>query len=282
MQEHLAKLLEAIDDYLLAAGTAARDRKVDRTAAKIKKTFKKFFGRQKARVVNDFLPELRHLYDVKVAEALRPLIEATKKPPTEVTNVLQRAFSFDDQSTIDESEAAVGDILLAGAKATMKSLGVITGPSFNLENPRAVDYMQNYGAKLVKGIDATTRDQLSTILTDGIENGKSYSKVAGEIKTAFDGFGTARATTIAITEAATAYVQGNLMSAAMLQDAGLNMEKAWLALGDPCDECEDNADEGYIDIDDNFSSGDDGPPAHPNCRCDLAIRRVGAKSAGDE
>ena len=44
-------------------------------------------------------------------------------------------------------------------------------------------------------------------------------------------------------------------------------QKKWDASVDTaCDVCED-LDGEIVDVDDVFSSGDDGPPAHPNCRC---------------
>ena len=38
------------------------------------------------------------------------------------------------------------------------------------------------------------------------------------------------------------------------------------------DICEDNEAQGYIPIDQAFSSGHDTPTYHPNCRCTLAFR----------
>ncbi len=35
----------------------------------------------------------------------------------------------------------------------------------------------------------------------------------------------------------------------------------------PCEICEDNQAEGWIDSEDVYPSGDDGPPFHPNCVC---------------
>jgi hypothetical protein len=47
-------------------------------------------------------------------------------------------------------------------------------------------------------------------------------------------------------------------------------KKVWLLADDPCDECQGNADDGEIPLDDDFSSGDDAAPAHPRCLCDTA------------
>lgn len=57
-------------------------------------------------------------------------------------------------------------------------------------------------------------------------------------------------------------------------------EKKWI-LGDGgksgnCETCNDNADRGWIEDDDVFEDSEggdiDGPPAHPNCTCDLEYR----------
>ena len=47
--------------------------------------------------------------------------------------------------------------------------------------------------------------------------------------------------------------------------AGSGMYKEWLTAEDPCDDCIDNEDMGFIEIDDVFTSGDAWPPAHINC-----------------
>lgn len=48
--------------------------------------------------------------------------------------------------------------------------------------------------------------------------------------------------------------------------------KRWVADADACDLCADNEDLGWIEDSEVFEGvfGDvDGPPAHPNCLCDL-------------
>lgn len=48
-------------------------------------------------------------------------------------------------------------------------------------------------------------------------------------------------------------------------------KKRWIlgASGNHCDDCQSNADAGWIDEDDSFPSGDDDAPAHPNCDCEV-------------
>ena len=45
--------------------------------------------------------------------------------------------------------------------------------------------------------------------------------------------------------------------------------KRWVAEPDACEICQDNEDDGWIGDDEVFSSGDDSPPAHPHCKCEI-------------
>jgi hypothetical protein len=45
----------------------------------------------------------------------------------------------------------------------------------------------------------------------------------------------------------------------------VKVKKAWEPDAEACPICEANGDQGAIDLDDDFESGDDAPPAHPNC-----------------
>jgi len=43
-------------------------------------------------------------------------------------------------------------------------------------------------------------------------------------------------------------------------------------LGEAEAECEANEADGWIDVNDDFTSGDDVSPAHPECECDTEYR----------
>jgi hypothetical protein len=75
----------------------------------------------------------------------------------------------------------------------------------------------------------------------------------------------------AIVEAASAVVRSLDRSLKLREavDRG-DTEKSWV--GGTCPVCEENAAAGWIDIDEAFPSGDDEPPAHPNCECELETR----------
>jgi hypothetical protein len=167
--------------------------------------------------------------------------------------------------------------LQTGATETLADLAVEL--SFDLSNPRAVQYLLKYGALRVTQIDQTTRDQLRTLLANGVDQGLSYDQIAAQIQDLFAGFSADRALVIATYEAGTAYSEGTLIVGQDLQAGGLEMEKSWLTAQDSAvdpDLCGPNEDQGWIPLDDQFQSGDDRPLAHPRCRCVLLTRRVGS------
>lgn len=90
----------------------------------------------------------------------------------------------------------------------------------------------------------------------------------------------ARALVIARTELAASASAGQqgLWDAAT-KDGVLDADslvKIWLVASDEalCDECEGLGEDDGVPIDEPFSNGDMGPPAHPNCRCATGLERA--------
>jgi F like protein len=122
------------------------------------------------------------------------------------------------------------------------------------------------------------------LLSNSIDDGVTPSELADKIQ-GLGAFSDARAMTIARTELAFAYVQGNVQG---WKDTGQVSGKRWILgdLHDEPDECDDCADAGDVGIDDDFVDGIDYPPAHPNCICDVLPVLVdqsgdGADNSGD-
>jgi hypothetical protein len=153
---------------------------------------------------------------------------------------------------------------------------------FSLPNEAATQWSESNAARLVSGIDDTTRNNLRSLLTKARENGWAYTKTADEINAEFDGFsgGAAqrhirdRAQLTAVTESCDAYEAGSAQAINTLQTYGLVYDKSWLAAGNACpDICAANMDQGWISADDSFQSGDDTPSGHPGCRCSALYKR---------
>ena len=113
-------------------------------------------------------------------------------------------------------------------------------------------------------ITDSTRDMLRTIISDGLEENIGTPAIAEAIQ---DGtvFSKARAKLVAHTEVANANEQSKLIGWRVAGENGVVVKKAWLTATDPCDVCIDNEAAGFIDLDDDFPSGDDAAPAHPRC-----------------
>ena len=151
-------------------------------------------------------------------------------------------------------------------------------------NDRAVTWATARGAELVGkrvlgdgtvidnpnpkwSISEATRDFARSTVIQAFDEGLSLRQIRDALSQNV-GFTESRAMMVARTETAGALVQGNL---ATWRESGEVVGKQWV-LGsehEGDDDCNTNANAGEIGIDDTFPTGDDGPPAHPNCVCDV-------------
>lgn len=161
--------------------------------------------------------------------------------------------------TSDYNEA-ITDLIGAAAK----SLGGVAGPDFAGEYLR-----ENSLSKLTGGLDKTSIERLQDALAGAWDQGGDYASMVKAVTDTFDDFTSTRAELIAQTEANDAYSAARKDTAAAL---GLD-EKRWDPDGDACPECQANADQGWIDADEDFESGDDAPTAHPGCDCGCDYRK---------
>ena len=140
--------------------------------------------------------------------------------------------------------------------------------TFDLQNPRALDYLNQHAMENATSYTDTMKEDIALEVQQGVEEGQSVDQIAGTLGEFFDGQSDYRAERLARTETIDAYAQGNLEG---YRQSGVVTGKEWLFDGGDCTsgECPDNEDDGTIALDDNFSSGDDAPPAHPNCECAL-------------
>jgi hypothetical protein len=248
------RLLEAVKKLTHATLAARRKRIIGTQEAELLSTLAKMFKRQRKAFLTA-LDKKKDKWQVK---------EAAEEDDLDWKELWAEAAgeAYEDAKPLI---AAIKKALAAAGKAQIATLG--TDISFDLANPRAVEYMKKHGAELVTKINETSRDELGTLLSNSIDTGTSYDDLARSIGDLFDDFSRNRALTIARTELGNAYEYGNSLAVNQMQDAGLDMEKSWLTDGNADDECADNEDQGWIAYDDTFASGDDEPLAHPNCKC---------------
>lgn len=134
-----------------------------------------------------------------------------------------------------------------------------------LVNQNAVEYAKQRAAALVTSIADSTRYLLRGTVARAMEEGWSNDMLAAELSSAYP-FSAERAMLIARTETAWADVQGNLTG---YRASGVVAKKRWIIAQDEfCDDCR-ALDGVEVDLDSEFPGGHDGPPLHPNCRCDV-------------
>lgn len=192
-----------------------------------------------------------------------------------------------DQVEIQSVEAFARPIdraTRAGLRAGLKkNLGVgEIKIALDVNNPRAVAYLNGRAAARVAGVNAATRRQLEEILVKAAEEGWSYDRTSRAIKRRYSQFARgvpqkhirSRAELIAVTEVGEAYEAGSLMQGEELASMGLPIEKSWLTAGDArvCVNCRTNAQQGWIVLNQPFQSGHMRPLAHPACRSTLQQR----------
>ncbi len=185
----------------------------------------------------------------------------------------------------DPLQLAILDMMILGGGDLIAGLGIAAaeqeelGISWNLENPRALQYAVQHAAAQVTKINDTTRSYLNAMIGQAVDEGWSYDRLSDAIGDRFTEFATGgpnpRSRRVAVYELGDAYEEGNLIAAKELQAVGLEMEKKALTAGDDRvrPSHKGNAGAGWIPIDSPFPSGDMRFPSDPGCRCTTLYRR---------
>lgn len=261
----MTTLAEAVARLHETASVAARNRTLRPLERAVERAAARMWRKQRGQVL-DWLADNRDRYLESLREAMTP------DEFDRIWQAVADATSGPMADALDEmAEQAVGH----GYRATARDVRI--GASFDLANPRAVAFLEQFGARRVTGLNRTTHAAMRDLLTRGVDQGWSYARTARQIREQFDGFTRTRAELVAITETADAYEHGQWMVRADLADQGTATEVAWLAETDACEICSPNPGDGYLPADGVFSSGHTRPPAHPRCRC-ATITRVADRS----
>jgi SPP1 gp7 family putative phage head morphogenesis protein len=149
-----------------------------------------------------------------------------------------------------------GDWTPGNARAAQALLG----PGKNGAGWRA---LLNDQGIILRGISDTRANRIGRLIADGAARGAPVSEIAGDIA---DVMGDeAWAQMVAMTELNRAMTATTLDT---YTENGIERCEWSVADGSACEECAD-LDGETADVGDSFSTGDDGPPAHPNCGCVL-------------
>lgn len=148
-----------------------------------------------------------------------------------------------------------------------------TDDIFERVNDRALTWVDEHAAELVSvdgdmSLVASTRRMIRETISQGLSDNLSMADIGGLLEEGF-AFSEERARLIAATEITSANSMGALSGYQEAEEEGVKLKKSWLVLEDGCSICDANAAQGPIPLEDDFSSGDKAPGAHPNCRCVL-------------
>ena len=254
------------DDASAKGALAKRGKLIDRdrpavvqAAAKTRRIIKRFLRAQAVKIAAQISQHLK------------------KGEDDEIQRIID-ALDFGEWTVlIGEVEPILARVAKDGAAQGLLSIGFDDAGITSLANEYAIAWAKERSAEmvgmkwiegeLVENPDAAwaitdgTRSFLRGLVSDAIESGWSNNRLADQIADSY-AFSDARADMIARTETARADVEGNI---AGWKEAGIQ-EKQWLIADACCDECAE-IDGEIVGINEDFSSGDSGPPLHPNCRC---------------
>lgn len=221
----------------------------------------------------------------KIGQAAAEAYSNVHKDDADDIDRILRDLDLDWSSLESSVEGSIADTAKESAADVLTELEITDQDVFDLVNKDAIDFAMKRAAELVGmkfedgqlienpdarwAITETTREELRRIVTKAFEDGQTPAELEQTIGDSFQ-FSDSRAEMIARTEMAAAHVQGSLAAA---ERSGVAVKKFSMlsADHDHDDECDDNEEAGEIDLDEDFPSGDDGPPFHPNCNCALGI-----------
>lgn len=208
--------------------------------------------------------------------------EADEDRPT-ATEVLDLVETGHLRTLMGDFDESLQAIAKDGGVSALDHFGLAYDERIvEVTNQFAVDYARDRSAELVGmrydadgqlienpnpqwAITDATRELLRGTVREALEDGLSNDELADRIAEAY-AFSDDRAETIARTETAFADVAGNLNA---YKASGQVDRKQWVTAEDCCDECQE-LDGLVVDLGDDFpNEGGDGPPLHPNCRCDV-------------
>lgn len=199
---------------------------------------------------------------------------------------------------MDVLPAELEPIALDGGLAGLVSIGMQEESDIvNVVSEAAVKYARERAAEMVGKrwvdgvlvdnpnaewrIDEPTRDGIRDIIAQGLEDNIGRDEIADLIGDSY-WFSEERSQLIADTEVTMANQEGVLDSGKAAKAAGVDIVKEWYPDEDPCPECQENADQGSIEVDEEFSSGDETAPAHPRCECVILFRKRDEEDGSEE
>lgn len=206
----------------------------------------------------------KHMVEMRMHNLLRnrrPILSALLK--MHLANGVQQANAI---SLLAESDDGTDDNSLADS--TGDSSGTPAEVP-GLSAQEAANWADTHVDETIQGLDDTSLDLVADAVSTGIQQQLGVQGTAGLIQDLVDRMVGSRTEAIANTEMNMAMNYGFMEK---LRRNSIEY-KQWILGPNPCETCEENAAASPIPVDEDFPSGDDAPPAHPNCVCAIAGAR---------
>lgn len=181
---------------------------------------------------------------------------------------LMRLVTFthrgDLEALTDKNVEVLTNVVGESGQVANGVLGVDT--PFNTTNPDTLKWINDNALSSAVLINATLKSNVRQIILEGVRGGFSNDEIAGFINDIERDIALTNAKRIARTEIVKAYAQGSIES---YRQSGVVIGKEWLTAGDDRvdNDCFSNEADGVIPLNASFSTGEEAPPEHPNCRC---------------
>ena len=255
----------------------ARKRDAPDTSA-VQKKFAAAIQKMFDRVKPDLLRQLERSY----AKAMESAEKIDAKQKKKLMQMALDELDFDGWATLfDDAAECLEEIAKAGAYEGLRRIKVSTDGITDMVDADAQEWARTRAAELVGkkwngekyvdnpnpkwAITESTREVLRGTLSKAIDEGWSPQKLTATIRDD-ERFWQRRADMISRTEFQFAHQNGNLIG---WKASGIVKGKQSLCIDGGCPMCVENAEAGTVGIDENFPSGHDAPPYHPNCFCTL-------------
>ena len=251
---------------------------LDPIKKRVKRIMAAYFKRQRQAILEDIRLRFWH-HEMPIREAADGG-SGGKKGKKRASELLPESLSpLNFAATPAESSDYNGAILDA-IKAAERQMAKEIESAGTIGPNKVTTYLEkNSLTKLTGDFSTTTTQRLRNAIADSVDAGGTADDIVSAIKVVMKDFTTTRANLIAQTEVNAAYNFGRHEMA----DAAGFTEKSWVTeSGNPCDVCDDNEYQEWIDITESFQSGNAIPPAHPNCQCSCNYRLDTANEGGRE
>ena len=201
----------------------------------------------------------------KVVEELEPVSESQKE---QIKDGVDKSVSpLSDFLSISILLGLFMFVANRTGQKTLKQLGI--SAKFSLTNEPIIDYYVRRQDLIITSVDNTTKSFLANQITKGLNQGLSVGEMVKEIRSQYKDFTDYRAERIVRTE--TQKTAGD-MSWRTAKYNGSEQKHSIIG-GRACEDCIANDAEGWIPMNESFSSGDMTEPFHPNCMCTVLYQK---------